>query len=63
MGGGKAWPYFETTRRSPAVWRVPYGLLSLAAAPVGGSKAWPGFEIDHSDPLLPGGRRWNLMDY
>ena len=63
VGGGKAWPYFETTRRSPAVWRVPYGLLSLAAAPVGGSKAWPGFEIDHSDPLLPGGRRWNRMDY
>ena len=41
----------------------PEGLLALAAAPMGSGKAWPGFEIDHSDPLLPGGRRWNRMDY
>ena len=41
---GKTWPGFETTRRSPAVWRAPYGLLSLAAVHVGGGRAWPGFE-------------------
>ena len=65
VGGGKAWPYFETTRRSPAAWRAPvepHGLLALAAAPVGGGRAWPGFEIDHSDPLLFGGHQWNRRD-
>ena len=53
VGGSRAWPGFEMTRRSPAVWRAPveaHGLLSLAAAPVGGGRAWPGFEIDHSEP-------------
>ena len=53
VGGGKAWPCFEMTRRSPAVWRAPVepeGLLAPAAAPVGGGRAWPGFEIDHSEP-------------
>ena len=53
VGGSKAWPCFEMTRRSPAVWRAPVepeGLLAPAAAPVGGGRAWPGFEIDHSEP-------------
>ena len=47
VGGGRAWPCFETTRRSasitttPQVWGAPEG---LAAVPVGGGRAWPGFE-------------------
>ena len=53
VGGGRAWPGFEMTRRSPAVWRAPVepeGLLGQTAAPMGSGKAWPGFEIDHSEP-------------
>ena len=53
VGGGKAWPCFEMTRRSPAVWRAPVepeGLLAPAAAPVGGSKAWPCFEMTRRSP-------------
>ena len=53
VGGGKAWPCFEMTRRSPAVWRAPveaHGLLSLAAAPMGSGKAWPCFEMTRRSP-------------
>ena len=47
VGGGRAWPCFETTHRTasitttPQVWGAPEG---LAAVPVGGGRAWPGFE-------------------
>ena len=49
VGGGGAWPGFETTRRATSattallVWSVPEELVGLAAVPVGGG-AWMGFE-------------------
>ena len=56
VGGGGAWPGFETTRRAAyqqlasLVWRAPEGLVGLAAVPVGGGGARAGLEIDHSEP-------------
>ena len=53
VGGSKAWPCFETTRRSPAVWRAPVepeGLLGQTAAPMGSGRAWPGFEMTRRSP-------------
>ena len=53
VGGGRAWPGFEMTRRSPAAWRAPVepeGLLGQTAVPVGGSKAWLGFEMTRRSP-------------
>ena len=50
VGGGRAWPGFEPTRRAsavlqaPPVWRMPVGPEDLAAVLVGGGRAWPGFE-------------------
>ena len=50
VGGGGAWPGFETTRRATSattallVWSVPEELVGLAAVPVGGGGAWMGFE-------------------
>ncbi|KSW13040.1 hypothetical protein APY09_01355 [Schaalia odontolytica] len=51
VGGGGAWPGFETTsqttsaaHQAPLVWRAPEGPEGLAAVPVGGGGAWPGFE-------------------
>ena len=63
MGGGSAWPGFETTRRAtisdqtPLVWRAPEGLVGLAAVPVGGGSACPDNESTRrahiSDPAPP----------
>ena len=53
VGGGRAWPGFEMTRRSPAAWRAPVepeGLLGQTAVPVGGGRAWPGFEMTRRSP-------------
>ena len=53
VGGGGAWPGFETTRRAAyqqlasLVWRAPEGLEGLAAVPV---------ESDHSEPKARVGR-------
>ena len=50
VGGGGAWPGFETMRRAtsattvPPVWRAPEEFVGLAAALVSGGGAWPGFE-------------------
>ena len=50
VGGGGAWPGFETKHKhtsahqTPPVWRAPEG---SAAVPVGGGGAWPGFETKH----------------
>ena len=49
VGGGGAWPGFETTRRAtsattaPPVWRVPEELVGLAVVLVGGGGAWMGY--------------------
>ena len=51
VGGGGAWPGFDTTRRAtsattaPPVWRVPEEFVGLAVVLVGGGGAWPGFEM------------------
>ena len=56
VGGGGAWPGFETTRRAtdqrqaPPVWRALKRLVGLAAVPEGGGRARAGLEIDHSEP-------------
>ena len=56
MGGGEAWPDFETTHRAPSankaplVWRAPEGTGGPDCGPMGGGEAWPGFEIDRSEP-------------
>ena len=48
VGGGGAWPGFETTRRAAyqqlasLVWRAPEGLVGLAAVLVGGGRARAG---------------------
>ena len=49
VGGGGAWPGFETTRRATSattallVWRVPEELVGLAVVLVGGGGAWMGY--------------------
>ena len=47
VGGGEAWPGFETKHKHTSALRAPLvrrARQGLAAAPVGGGKAWPGFE-------------------
>ena len=47
VGGGKAWPGFETKHKHTSALRAPLvrrARQGLAAAPVGGGKAWPAFE-------------------
>ena len=52
VGGGRAWPGFEKTRRANhqhTLLHLCGGHRGPAAVPVGGGRAWPGFEIDHSE--------------
>ena len=53
VGGGRAWPGFETTRQAndqqPSAGGVEAaaGPAGHASVPVGGGRAWPGFETTH----------------
>ena len=58
VGGGGAWPGFETKHKhtsahqTPPVWRAPEG---STAVPVGGGGAWPGFRATRQPhPSTPG---------